>query len=694
MPRPLRERSLPLTVDTQRPPARPQPVTDTALTWRSINTVRTLAMDAVQAAESGHPGTPMALAPAGWLLWTRHLRHDPRHPDWPDRDRFVLSCGHASMLIYGLLHLTGYDLSLDDIRNFRQWGSRTPGHPEHGHTPGVETTTGPLGQGFGNAVGMAMAERILAERFNRPGHEIVDHRTWVFASDGDLMEGVASEAASLAGHLALGKLAVVYDDNHITIDGDTDRSFNEQVKLRFEGYGWRVLEVTDGNDLEAIDAAFRDATSRADRPTLIRLRTIIGYPAPTRQNSAKAHGEPLGKDEVRKTKEILGWPPDEAFHVPAEVAAQIGELADRAAQARGEWESSLARYRGEHPDLGRAFDDALSGRLTVNWEAVLPSFPAGTPLATRQASGQTLQALLTAVPELAGGSADLAGSTGTSLKGISLFGPERPGRDIAWGIREHAMAAAMNGMALHRGIRPYGATFLVFSDYMKPAIRLAALMKQPVIYIFTHDSIGLGEDGPTHQPVEHLAMLRSIPNLVVIRPGDAAETAEAWRVALSRQDGPTALVLTRQKLPVPDRAGLGPASGLRRGGYVLLEPDGPAQAILIATGSEVAVALDAARRLGSEQIPVRVVSLPSWELFRAEPESYRHEVLPPAIRARVSIEAATPFGWQGWVTEAGRSIGIDHFGASAPGERLFQEFGFTPEAATRAVRRVLGRSES
>lgn len=681
----------PLTVDTQRPPARPLPETDAALAWRSINTIRTLAMDAVQAAESGHPGTPMALAPAGWLLWTRHLHHDPRQPDWPDRDRFVLSCGHASMLLYGLLHLTGYDLPLEEIRNFRQWGSKTPGHPEHGHTPGVETTTGPLGQGFGNAVGMAIAEQLVAERFNRPGHEIVNHRTWVFASDGDLMEGVASEAASLAGHLALGKLTVLYDDNHITIDGDTDRSFSEEVKLRFVGYGWRVLEVSDGNDLEAIDRAFTEAASHSDRPTLIRLRTIIGYPAPTRQNTAKAHGEALGAEEVRKTKEILGWPIDEPFHVPAEVAAQTETIAARGAELRAAWERRLASYRAEYPDPAREFDDALAGGLSVNWDEVLPKFPAGTALATRQASAAALQALVTAVPSLAGGSADLAGSTGTNLKGLALFGPGKPGRDIAWGIREHVMGAAMNGMALHGGIRPYGATFLVFSDYMKPAIRLAALMKLPTIYIFTHDSIGLGEDGPTHQPVEHLAMLRAIPNMLVIRPGDAAETAEAWRMAMEHTDGPTALVLTRQKLPVPDRASLGAASGTRRGGYVLYEPPTPAEVILIATGSEVHVALEAARALLAENLPARVVSLPSWEVFRRQPEAYRRDVLPSEIRKRVSIEAASPFGWLEWITEEGVAIGIGHFGASAPAERLFKEFGFTPDAAVAAVRRVLGR---
>jgi transketolase len=686
---PPARKEFPLTVETQRPGTRPLADAEHAALWRAINSLRVLAMDAVQQAESGHPGTPMALAPAAWLLWTRHLRHDPARPDWPDRDRFVLSCGHASMLLYGVLHLTGYDLSLDDIRQFRQWGSKTPGHPEHGHTPGVETTTGPLGQGVGNAVGMAIAERLLAARFNRPGAEIIDHRTWAFASDGDLMEGISSEASSLAGHLRLGKLTVVYDDNRITIDGTTDRSFSEDVGRRYEAYGWRVLHVSDGNDLDGIDQALAQAGAESDRPTLIVLRTVIGDPAPTRRNTSKAHGEPLGADEVRKTKEILGWPLDPPFYVPPEVAEDTRQARARGEALRGEWEQRFGRWRLGDPALADAFDGALAGRLTVDWERQLPSFPAGTPLATRQASGAALEALMAAVPELAGGAADLAGSTGTTLKGVPLFEAEQTGRSFAWGIREHAMGSVMNGMALHGGVRPFGATFLVFADYMKPALRLAALMKLPTIYVFTHDSIGVGEDGPTHQPVEQLAMLRAIPNLTVVRPGDAAETAEAWRMALERRDGPTALVLTRQKLPVPDRAALGAAAGTRHGGYVLYEPAGGPQAILIATGSEVFVALEAAARLGREGVRVRVVSLPSWEAFRREPAGYREQVLPPELRARVSIEAAARFGWLEWVTESGESIGLDHFGASAPGDRLFHEFGFTPEAAAAAVRRVL-----
>jgi transketolase len=684
-----------LTVEAKRPPT-PESRTstpDAALTWRCINTIRVLAMDAVQKAESGHPGTPMALAPAGWLLWTRHLRHDPRHPDWPDRDRFVLSCGHASMLLYSLLHLTGYDLSLDDIRQFRQWGSRTPGHPEHGLTPGVETTTGPLGQGIGNAVGMAIAERLLAERFNRPGHEVVNHRTWVFASDGDMMEGVSHEVASLAGHLRLGNLKVLYDDNDISIDGHTGLTFSEDVGARFEAYGWHVLHVDDGNDLEAIDRALTEAAAETERPTLIVLRTIIGFPAPTRQNTAKAHGEALGEDEVRKTKEILGWPPDEHFLVPPEVAETRSLWVTRGARLHAEWDARFERYLMEQGELATQFDDALAGRIHVEWDKVLPSFPAGKPLATRQASAAALEALVRVIPELAGGSADLAGSTGTGYKGAVTFAPGLPGRNLAWGVREHCMGTALNGMALHGGIRPYGSTFLIFSDYMRPAIRLAALSELPVTYIFTHDSIGLGEDGPTHQPVEHLASLRAMPNLTLIRPGDAAETAEAWRVAMEHRDGPTALVLTRQKLPVPDRSKLGAASGLRRGGYVLSDPEGGVpQAIVIATGSELHLALEAAQAI--QDLRVRVVSLPCWELFRKQPESYRNEVLPPGIRARVSVEAAAPMGWREWVTAAGEIIGLDHFGASAPGERLFQEFGFTVDAVIAALRRVTRKTDS
>ncbi len=669
--------------------------------WLSINSIRVLAMDAVEQAQSGHPGTPMALAPAAYVLWTRHLRYDPAAPDWPDRDRFVLSCGHASMLIYAMLYLTGYDLTLDDIRNFRQWGSRTPGHPERGHTAGVETTTGPLGQGFGNAVGMAMAERFLAQRFNRPGHELVGHRTWVFASDGDLMEGVGSEAASLAGHLRLGHLNVVYDDNHITIDGRASLSFSEDAGKRFEAYGWHVQYVRDGNDLDAIDRALAATAAETARPSLIVLTTIIGDPAPTKRDTAEAHGAPLGKAEVAATKALLGWP-ETSFFVPPEALDHMRAAGLRRAATHAEWAARAKVCAAAAPQLTRELSDAIKGRLPDGWDASLPDFPAGQSLATRVASQQVLGALVKTVPALVGGSADLAGSTGVVVQDGGVFTPEGPGRSVHWGVREHGMAAALNGLALHGGIRPYGSTFLVFADYMKPSIRLAALMGLPVIYVFTHDSIGLGEDGPTHQPIEHLALLRAIPNMTVIRPGDAAETREAWRVALQNTKGPTALVLTRQKLPVLDR----PTEGARRGGYVLAETGGVTtrphaqpptrlpDAILIATGSEVHVALSAATLLEADGVRVRVVSLPSWEIFAAQPQEYRDSVLPPSVRARVSVEASSDFGWSRWTTDSGDSVSINHFGASAPGERLFKEFGFTPEHVAQAVRRVLARRSS
>ena len=650
-------------------------------------------MDAVEAAQSGHPGTPMALAPAAYLLWSRFLRHNPADPDWPDRDRFVLSCGHASMLLYALLHLSGYDLPLEEIKAFRQWGSRTPGHPERGHTPGVETTTGPLGQGFANAVGMAIAERFLADHFNRPGHRVVDHRVWVFASDGDLMEGVASEAASLAGHLRLGRLAVIYDDNHITIDGDTALTFSEDVQRRFEAYGWHVVRAGDGNDLAAISAALDAARAETGRPTLVILRTFIADPAPTKRNSPEAHGAPLGADEVRRTKEIMGWPAEPAFFVPEDALAHWRQALDRGAALQSEWEERRKAYAAEHPELAAELQRWLSGELPEGWDRGLPVLTAGGgALATRQASGLALQAIATVVPNLVGGSADLGGSTGTTLKQGGSFGPTSSGRQFHWGVREHGMAAILNGIAAHGGLRPFGSTFLVFSDYMKPAIRLSAIMRLPVIYIGTHDSIGVGEDGPTHQPVEHLAMLRAIPNLVVLRPADAAETVEAWRAAMARLAGPTLLVLSRQKLPVMERPPLGSAEGVSRGAYTLLDaPGGAPQAILIATGSELHVALAAARLLQADRVRVRVVSMPSWELFGAQSEDYRNEVLPPAVRVRLGIEAASPFGWQRWVGDEGAMLAMDGFGASAPGDRLFQEFKFTPERAAEIVRGLLAR---
>jgi transketolase len=650
-------------------------------------------MDAVEQAQSGHPGTPMALAPASYVLWNELLRHNPRNPSWADRDRFVLSNGHASMLLYSLLHLTGYDLSLDDLKAFRQWGSRTPGHPERGHTPGVETTTGPLGQGFGNAVGMAIAERLLTEHFNRPGHPIVDHRTWGFVSDGDLMEGVASEAASLAGHLRLGKLNLLYDDNHITIDGETALSFSEDVPRRFEAYGWHVVRVSDGNDLDGIRLALGAAQAEVSRPSLIVLRTHIADPAPTKRDTAEAHGAPLGAEEVRRTKEIMGWPLEPSFYVPTDALEHWRGAVDRGAALEADWRTRFAAYENAHPALAREFERWLSGTLPQGWEQALPEItPTAGALATRQASGMTLQAIAGAVPNLIGGSADLAGSTGTNLKQGGTFGPASTGRSFHWGVREHAMAACLNGIAAHGGLRPFGSTFLVFTDYMKPAIRLAAIMRLPVILIGTHDSIGLGEDGPTHQPDSHLAMLRSLPGLTVLRPADATETVEAWRVALE-QPGPVVLALTRQKVPVLDRTTLASAEGVRRGGYVLLDSPGMLQAILIATGSEVHVALAAARLLQADRVRVRVVSLPSWELFAGQPEAYRDEVLPPRVRLRVGIEAGSSFGWLRWVTDDGAMLSMDGFGASAPGERLFEEYKFTPERAAGMVRTLLaGRS--
>ncbi len=652
-------------------------------------------MDAVEQAQSGHPGTPMALAPVAYVLWHRLLRHNPGNPEWVDRDRFVLSCGHASMLLYSLLHLSGYDLSLEDIRNFRQWGSKTPGHPERGHTPGVETTTGPLGQGFGNAVGMAIAERFLAGHFNRPDHSIVDHRVWVFASDGDLMEGVASEAASLAGHLRLGKLAVVYDDNHITIDGDTALTFSEDVGRRFEAYGWRVLKVADGNDLTAVAQALATARDETARPTLIVLRTVIADPAPTKRNSADAHGAPLGADEVRRTKEVMGWPTEPRFYLPDDALAHWRSAVTRGGELEAAWRKRFDAYAEAYPELATEFRQWFSGTLPPHWDRNVPAITPDTgPLATRQASGVALQSIAAAVPNLIGGSADLGGSTGTTLKQGGTFGPVTSGRTLHWGVREHGMAACLNGIAAHGGLRAFGSTFLVFSDYMKPAIRLAAIMRLPIIYIGTHDSIGLGEDGPTHQPVEHLAMLRAIPNLVTIRPADAVETIEAWKVAIERQDGPTFLVLTRQKLPILARNLAGAAEGLRHGAYVIVDPDGPnvPDVILIATGSEVAVALEAARLLARDPIRTRVVSMPSWELFAAQPESYRNSILPPTVRTRVAIEAAGPMGWSRWTTDEGAMVGMRGFGASAPGERLFQEFNLTPQQVAETVRLLRSHS--
>jgi transketolase len=660
-----------------------------------INTIRTLAADAVQKANSGHPGAPMGLAPAAYVLWTRFLRHNPANPHWLDRDRFILSNGHASMLLYSLLYLTGYGLTLEDIEQFRQWGSKTPGHPEYGHTPGVETTTGPLGQGFGTGVGMAIAERVLAARFNRPDFPVVDHHTYAICSDGDLMEGVSHEAASLAGHLRLGKLIYLFDNNHITIDGSTDLAFTEDVGRRFEAYQWHVQHIEDGNELETIARAI-EAAKADPRPSMIVLRTHIGYGAPTRQDSELAHGQALGEEEVRGTKIRLGWDPDKHFYVPDEALAHWREAQPRGAELEEAWKKLFERYRAAFPDEAAEFERVMAGRLPEGWDDDLPTVPVDKKaVATRAASNLAINALAAKVPELIGGSADLTGSNLTEIKGGGVLEAESTGRNIHYGVREHAMAAAMNGMALHGGLRPFGGTFLIFSDYMRPSVRLAALMKVPAIFVWSHDSIGQGEDGPTHQPVEHLASLRAMPNLVVIRPADANEAIEAWRVALGQREVPVGLVLTRQNVPVLDRSRLAAASGLARGAYVLFDPP-PANGgspdpdmILIATGSEVSICVEAADRLAAEGVRARVVSMPSWELFEAQPKSYRDEVLPPAVRTRLSVEAAASFGWERWVGEDGRSLALDHFGASAPGAVAMRELGFSTDNVLAQARSLL-----
>ncbi len=661
-----------------------------------INTIRTLAMDAVQKANSGHPGTPMALAPLGYLLWTRHMQHNPRDPQWVDRDRFVLSAGHASMLLYSLLYLTGYDLSLEEIRNFRQWESKTPGHPEYHLTPGVETTTGPLGQGFANGVGMAMAAAHLAALYNRPGHEIIDHYVYAVCSDGDLMEGVASEAASLAGHLRLGKVIYFWDDNSITIEGSTALAFTEDPLHRFEAYGWHTLRIDDGNDLEALDAAIRQA-QQDPRPSLIGVKTVIGYGSPGKAGSEEAHGAPLGEEEVLRTKESLGWPWKEPFHVPEEALGHMREAVERGRAEQQEWQQRWEGYEREHPELAARLRDSLERRLPEGWDAELPTWkPADKPIATRVASGKALNAIAKRVSWLIGGSADLAGSNNTLIEGEASFSAnDYTGRNLHFGVREHAMGSLMNGMALHGGVRPYGGTFLIFSDYMRPPIRIAALMEQRTIYVFTHDSVGLGEDGPTHQPIEQLPALRAIPGLVDLRPADANETAEAWRFAMQYNEGPLFLALTRQAVPHLDRERLAPASGLHRGGYVLSDATGgDPQVILISSGSEVAIALEAQETLAAEGVRPRVVNLPSWALFSRQPQEYQDEVLPPDIRARVAVEAASPMGWHRWVGGEGAVIGLSHFGASAPAKTVFHELGFTAENVAACARYVLGLEPS
>jgi transketolase len=676
-----------------------------SLDQRCIDTLRFLAVDAVQKADSGHPGMPLGAMPMAYVLWDRFLKHSPRNPGWTDRDRFVLSAGHGSMLLYALLYMTGYDLSLDDIKQFRQWGSRTPGHPERGHTPGVEVTTGPLGQGLGNAVGFAIAEAQLAARYNRPDHTVIDHRTWVIASDGDLMEGVGAEAASLAGHLKLGKLNCLYDDNFVTLAAGTDISFTEDRGARFAAYGWHVVHVEDGNDLDALHAAMQAACDETTRPSLIVVRTHIGFGSPE-QDSFKAHGSPLGAEDVRTTKQNLGWPVEPDFLIPDEALSHLREAVDRGVALEQDWNDRFAAFARAHQPLAAELEHSLHGALPDGWDADIPVFPADAKgMATREASGKVMNAIAPKLPALSGGSADLDPSTKTALKGLGDFNPplqsgedaqgsggggwSHAGRNLHFGVREHAMGAIANGMAAHFGFIPYTATFLIFSDYMRPTMRLAALSRLHVIHVFTHDSVALGEDGPTHQPIEQLAGLRAIPNLTVIRPADANETAVAWRVALEMRGSPVSLVLTRQAVPTLDRTRMAAADGLRRGAYVLDDGDADPELILIASGSEVHLIVEAAQRLRDLGLAARCVSMPSQELFEAQPREYRDSVLPPSIRARLAVEAGATQGWSRYVGESGDVIGIDRFGASAPGDVNLREFGFTAEEVCRRAQAVL-----
>ena len=665
--------------------------TDDAVDPIAINTIRFLAVDMVQQANSGHPGAPMGQASLAYQLWARHLRFDPKVPDWPNRDRFVLSCGHASALLYSLLHLSGYDLSLDQLKQFRQLNSQTPGHPEYGHTAGVETTTGPLGQGASNAVGMAIAERLLADYFNRDGFQLFDHRTWVIASDGDLMEGVAAEASSLAGHLGLGKLKVFWDDNDITIDGSTELAFSENVVDRYRAYGWHTLEVNDGNDLGEIDAAIRAAAAETERPTLVRVKTHIGFGSPNKQDTASAHGSPLGPEEVILSKRNLGWPEAAKFEIPDAAIRAFEGARQRGADLQKAWSGRLEDYRKAHPQLAAELTARLAGELPEGWDELLPRFePGDGPLATRKASGAVLSAVAGQLPQLVGGSADLAPSNNTFLKGEEVFSATTTGRNFHFGVREHGMGAILNGMSLSGMLRPYGGTFLIFSDYMRPSIRLAALMKVPSIFIFTHDSIFLGEDGPTHQPVSQLLSLRSIPGLLVLRPCDANETAEAWRLTIENQAGPTALILSRQKLPILAETLEKARQGCARGGYVLADPPaGEPTAILLASGSEVSLALEAHRRLLDEGVATRVVSMPCWSLFDAQDADYRESVLPGGVTRRLAIEAGVSIGWHKYVGTGGDVMAQDGYGASAPLKDLQAAFSFTPEEAVRRLRVLL-----
>jgi transketolase len=654
----------------------------------AINTIRTLSMDAVQKANSGHPGLPMGAAPMAYALWAGHLRHNPRNPHWANRDRFILSAGHGSMLIYALLHLTGYDLSLEEIKNFRQWESQTPGHPEFHDTPGVETTTGPLGQGAGNAVGMALAEAYLASYFNRPGHEIVDHRTYALVSDGDLMEGVCMEASALAGHWGLGKLTFLYDSNRITLDGKAEMTFTEDIPKRYEAWNWHVQVIDDGNDVDAIDRAIAEARKVSDKPSIVVVNTIIGYGSPNKADTSSAHGSPLGADEIKLTKEYYGWP-QEDFHIPGEALEHFREAVERGAEYEAEWQSRMEAYRAAHPELAKLWDQVMSGQLPDGWDDDIPVYSAEKAIATRNASGQILNAIAKHIPTMIGGDADLAGSTKTLIDDEPNTGPgHATARNLRFGVREHGMGAIVNGLTLHGGlIRPYSGTFLTFSDYMRPAVRLGSLMNIPALYVYTHDSIGLGEDGPTHQPIEHVMSLRAIPNLYVFRPADANESAAAWRTAMTL-DGPVTLIFTRQNLPVLENHEL-VHTGVAHGGYVLADCEGTPQVILIATGSEVHIALEAYHTLMEGGHKTRLVSLPCWELFEQQSASYKESVLPAGVTARVSIEAGVTLGWQKYTGSGGVNIGVDRFGASAPYERIYQEFGLTPETVVEAAKALV-----
>ncbi len=659
-----------------------------------INTIRFLAVDAVQKANSGHPGAPMGAASMAYVLWDRFLKHNPGDPAWQDRDRFILSAGHASAMLYALLHLTGYNLSLKEIKQFRQWGSKTAGHPEHGLTPGVEATTGPLGQGFANGVGMAIAERLLAQHYNRPGHEIIDHYTYAIVSDGDIMEGISSEAASLAGTLHLGKIIYLYDDNHISIEGNTDITLTENVAERFQAYGWHTVGPIDGMEPVDVEAAIREAQTEINRPSLILCRTIIGYGSPNKAGTGSAHGEPLGEEETALAKKNLGWHYEQPFAIPPEALAHFRQAQERGRSWQEKWQAKLKAYRQAYPDDALKLEEDMRGDLPMGWdENLVDLFKAGNkPVATRVASGEVINVIAPRVHALTGGSADLAPSTKTIMKDRGhIEAGQYFGHNLHFGVREHAMGAISNGMALHGGIIPYTATFLIFYDYMRPPVRLAALMGIRVIFIFTHDSIGLGEDGPTHQPIEQLMGLRSVPELVMIRPADATETVEAWKVALERRQGPTALALSRQNLPVLDRTTLAPAKGVQRGGYILWESVQPPEIIIISTGSEVHIALEAGKILQEKGIATRVVSMPSWELFDAQPADYRNDVLPPSIRARVSIEAGTPLGWEKYTGLDGVTIGIPRFGASAPGQVVYEKLGMTAQHVVSEALRLTGR---